>query len=131
MRDAAEDRVDAQEQLLRLERLAEVVVRPGLEPADAVVGLAFRGEEEDRRVDVFPERPGEADPVLARHHHVEDDEVEFEPAEKPPGMRRVARGRDEKAVPDQELLEKPRMRSSSSTMRRWTSGSLIPAPSGS
>jgi hypothetical protein len=103
----AQDRVDPEKQLLRLERLAEIVVRPGLEPADAVLRLAARGQEQDRRVDLLPERPGEAQPVLARHHHVEHDEIEFEPREKPPRMRRVARGRDEKAVSDQELLEKP------------------------
>jgi hypothetical protein len=51
--------------------------------------------------------PRQGQTILARHHHVEHDQVEVEPRKEPPGMRRVSRGGRHVAVPDEELLEKP------------------------
>ena len=105
-RHAAQDRVDPQEEFLGLEGLGEVVVGPGLEPRDAVGGVALGGEKQDRRRAIGAQAAAEADAVLAGHHHVEHDQVELEPRQDPAGMGGVARGGDQKAVAREKLLEK-------------------------
>jgi hypothetical protein len=67
----------------------------------------FGGQEEDGRRDRFAQIPGEAEAVLARHHHVEDDEVEIEPCQQAPRMGRVAGSRGHEAVAHEELLQQP------------------------
>ena len=68
--------VDTRQQDGQLERLGQVVVGAGLEPAQYVVGAAARGEHEDRHV-----LPGGAqlrrrfEAILAGEHDVEDDDV--------------------------------------------------------
>jgi hypothetical protein len=57
--------------------------------------------------DRFAQIPGEAEAVLARHHHVEDDEVEIEPRQQAPRMGRVAGSRGHEAVAHEELLQQP------------------------
>ncbi|MPL88445.1 hypothetical protein SDC9_34468 [bioreactor metagenome] len=104
---ATQDRVDPQQQLLWLERLRQIVVGAGLEPLDPFACLAAGGEQQDRcRHPARAQIAGQAQPVLARHHHVEHDHVELEPGQQAPRMRRIARRSDKKAVADQELLQK-------------------------
>ena len=69
---------DAREQLLEGERLHQVVVRPGLEPLDAVGHRVARGEHEDRRGHgPAAQQPAQLEPVhAAPEHDVEDDDVE-------------------------------------------------------
>src|SRR5690606_11674166 len=101
----AQDRGDPQQQLTRLERLGQVVVGPGFKPADAVFGVAARGQQQDRGGHRLAQRFGQRDSVLIRHHHVEDEQVELEPSEQGTGMAGIPRWRDEEAVAGEELLQ--------------------------
>ena len=47
---AAQDVVDAQDQLARIERLGQIVVGAGFQPGDAAVGLRQRRQHQDRHV---------------------------------------------------------------------------------
>jgi hypothetical protein len=46
---AAQERVDARQQLAERERLGEVVVGAGVEAGDAILDAAARGEDQDQR----------------------------------------------------------------------------------
>ena len=48
---------------------------------------------------------GEFEPALARHHHVDDEEVEGEQRQLPARLRRRCRGGDAKAVRAEEALQ--------------------------
>jgi hypothetical protein len=73
-RHAAQQRLDAREQLGHLERLGEVVVGAELQPDDAVEHLGARGEHQDGRRDAaLPQRPAHVEPVAAGQHDVEHD----------------------------------------------------------
>ncbi len=91
-RAAAQDRRDAQQQLLQVERLREVVVAAGLEAAHAVLGGALHGQEQHRRLDaVAAQLRAELEPVHVRHHDVEHDEVERLGAQTREARRAVVR----------------------------------------
>jgi hypothetical protein len=105
---AAQDRLDAQQQLLRLEGLGHIVVGPEAEALDAITGRVAGGEHQHRRgagrpLVTHPFDQGKT--VLARHHHIQHQQVEVERAHQPPGAGRV--GRDGHAEPGagQEFLE--------------------------
>jgi len=76
-----QDRADAREQLARHEGLGQVVVGAHLEADDAVHVLAARGQHQDGGVGVCAagraQVAAQAEAVLARHHHVEHDEVDL------------------------------------------------------
>ena len=75
---AAQDRLDARDDLVEAERLGDVVVAAGVEAGDLVLGLVLRREEEDRRgVAGAAQALGDAEPVHVGEHHVEDDQVGF------------------------------------------------------
>ena len=78
VRAAAEERLDACDQLVVVERLAHVVVRADAQADDAVGRLALRGDEQDRDVGLLAELETQADAVDARHHDVEAHEVGME-----------------------------------------------------
>jgi hypothetical protein len=68
----------AREELLREERLREVVVGPRLEPRELVLQLVERGDHEDRRVGgrvVGLDAPADLVPVHAGEADVEEDDV--------------------------------------------------------
>ena len=73
---ALQDVGDAQQQLARLEGLGEVVVGADFQSADAVRHLGARGEHEDRNRRGLLQRLGEFEAAFARHHHVDDQQVE-------------------------------------------------------
>lgn len=64
-RSATEDRRDAHDELARIERLGEIVVRPDLEPDDAVDGRCRAGQHVDARVGADAELAGDVEPVAA------------------------------------------------------------------
>jgi hypothetical protein len=75
-RRAAQHRVHAREQFLDAERLDDVVVGSGAQPADAVVRGVPRRQEDDRDLGTRrPEVLQHAEAVHARHHHVKDNEI--------------------------------------------------------
>jgi len=74
--DAPQDGADAGEELTRIERLCHIVVGAELE-ADNAVGLAVAGGEEDERDGVAAAQfAAQREAIIARHHDVEDDDVE-------------------------------------------------------
>lgn len=73
---ATRERAQAGEKLGRLEGLGHVVVRPGVEPADLVLGRGPRGQHEDRDRDALAAQlVDELGAVHAGKHHVEHDGV--------------------------------------------------------
>ena len=73
---AAQDRLDAGDDLVEAERLGDVVVAAGVQARDLVLGLVLGGEEEDRRGVAGAAQPlRDAEAVHVGEHDVEDDEV--------------------------------------------------------
>ncbi len=73
---APRERAQAREQLLERERLHEVVVGAAVEAGDAVLDGVARGEHQDRRPHVVSaQAAADLEPVEARQHHVEHDDV--------------------------------------------------------
>ena len=73
---AAQDGLDARDDLVEAERLGDVVVAADGEAGDLVLGVVLGGEEQDRRGVAGGAQPlGDAESVHVGQHHVEDDEV--------------------------------------------------------
>jgi hypothetical protein len=72
---SAEQCLDACEQLVVVEGLADVVVRADPQADDAVRRLLLGGDEQDGDVRVAAKLEAEADSVEAGHHHVERDDA--------------------------------------------------------
>src|SRR5262245_25335294 len=75
---ATENGLHPRAKLLRAERLADVIIRPGVEPALDVGLLAARSEQDDRHLArrfVLAETSRHLEAVQLRHHHVEDGEI--------------------------------------------------------
>ena len=90
--EAPQDRADAGEQLLDREGLGDVVVAAEGEAADLVLGRVAGGEEEDRGlVGALAHPPGDLEAVEVGQHHVEQDEVGPELADR--AERRLPVGR--------------------------------------
>ena len=70
-------RLDAGHQFPRLERFGQIVICTRLQPFNPVVRLALGGQQQNRCVMRLTNGPGQGHAVLARHHHVEEDEVGF------------------------------------------------------
>ena len=103
---AAQHRLHAREQLARIERLAEVVVRAEFQPDDAVDVVRTRGEHDHR--DVVARRAQLAqrrEPVDARHHQVEHDQIRALAFEPPLERARVVQHRHLDALPDQIVAQ--------------------------
>mmetsp|Transcript_24080 Transcript_24080/g.44519 ORF Transcript_24080/g.44519 Transcript_24080/m.44519 type:complete len:402 (-) Transcript_24080:2106-3311(-) len=105
IRHPAQDRVDAQQEFLGLERFRDVVIGPRLQPLDPVVGFALGGQQQDGCRVGFAQGPAQADPILAGHHHIHHDQVEIEAREDAPCMRGIAPCRHQKAMAHQEFLQ--------------------------
>ena len=74
----AQDGADAGREFARAERLGHVVVRSEFEARDAVVGVRFRGEHDDRNGrggGIVFELPADILPPHLGKHQVEDDHV--------------------------------------------------------
>ena len=90
-RRAAQDALHARRELAGRERLRDVVVRAELEPDDAVRLLAAGGQHDHREVRARADPAAELEPVRAREHHVEDDEVGLGALDRVAGGVAVAR----------------------------------------
>jgi hypothetical protein len=104
-RRAAQDRPDAQQQLVGLEGLGEVVVRAGGEAGDAIGRLGARGEQQHRQPRRRAQVPGQVEPGLAGHHHVDHRDVEGKGREARARLRGVGRGGHREAVAREELAQ--------------------------
>ena len=72
----AQHRVDARDELARIERLGQVVVGAHLEADDAVDVLALGRQHDDRHgLAGAAQAPADGQPVLAGQHQVEHDQV--------------------------------------------------------
>ena len=80
-----QDRAHAGDERRLLDRLGQVLVRPGVEPGHDVRDGGLGGDQDDRHERqrrVGPEPPADLEPVELRHHHVEQDQVGQEPARR-------------------------------------------------
>jgi hypothetical protein len=72
---AAQDRLDAAEELAWIEGLGDIVIRAELEPHDAVDILATGGEHDDRYLRARAQLAAQRQAVFARQHQVEHQQV--------------------------------------------------------
>ncbi len=73
---AAQHRVDARDELARIERLGQVVVGAHLEADDAIDVLALGRQHDDRhRLAGAAQAPAHGETVFAGQHEVEHDQV--------------------------------------------------------
>src|SRR5262249_34865381 len=110
---AAQQRPDAGEQLVEVERLDHVVVRAGVEPGDAVLDRVARGQHQDRYVGGAGAQPtADLDAVEPGQHHVEHDQVGQPIARRGERVRSVLGGLDLVALeaePPSEHRQDPRV----------------------
>jgi len=78
---APEQGLRSRDQLLRVERLGQVVVRPHLEPDHHVGDLVARGEHDDWHLALLADLFADRQPIRAGQHDVQDHEVGLELAE--------------------------------------------------
>ena len=80
---ASDQRADSRDQLVRAERLGDVVVGPELETHDAVSLFTFRGEHDDGygcRGSVTAQRAAHFEATEPGQHQIEKDEIDGVPA---------------------------------------------------
>ena len=102
----AQDRIDPQDQFFRLEGFGEIVVGAQRQPLDTVLGLAAGGEQQDGRIAPLAHGFGQLEPVHARHHHIENQEIEGERVEGRQGLGGIRRRGDAEAAFLEVALEK-------------------------
>ncbi len=105
---ATQDGAHAQQKLIEMKGLGEIVIATGLESEHAILRIAARGEKQHRRiVALFAQRAAERKTVHLRQHHIEHDElagvpaqpVEREPCRRPPCPRHSLPRADFRQVP--------------------------------
>jgi hypothetical protein len=124
----AQDGVDPQQQLLRLERLDQIVVGPGLQPSIRF-GVSPLAVSSRIGVCIRLRRSRVSDAILARHHHVQHDQVELQPASSRRACAASRATMTRKPLRIRNFCNSPRMRSSSSTISRCASGDRSCRPS--
>ena len=93
---AAQDRLDARHQLARAEGLADVIVGAEVETDEAVDLLDARRHHHDRHVAEAAELAADLEPVAAREHQVQENEI---------GRVRAHPGHDLESICDAMRLE--------------------------
>ena len=105
-RAAPKDGADAGEQFREGERLDEVVVGPGLQTLHPVLHrVPRRQQQHGRRVAPAAQLAQQRQPVEARQHHVEHDQVEMAVGGQPPSLRPGLGDVDDEAVLRQPLAQ--------------------------
>ena len=102
----AQDDLGARGEFARAEGLHDIIVGAHLEADDPVGLLGLCGEQDDRDFAGRADVAGEAQAVLAGHHHVENDEVDRiggQPRARLIGVGGLA---DAKALLGEELRER-------------------------
>ena len=96
---AAQQRVDAREQLEQAERLGDVVVGAKVKAEHFVGLLAARAENQDRRVDaLLAQRAQDAISIHSREHQVEHDEIGRDRTREREPAGSVARQREPRSL---------------------------------
>ena len=125
----AQQRPDASRELLGGEGLGEVVVGPGLETGDDVVGVGPGRHHDDGDVGGAADRPAHLEAVDARQHDVDQHHVGRAPAGSAAGRpRRWLASVTVQPSSSRASFTAVRIRSSSSTARMRV---LTPVPYGS
>ena len=115
---AAEHRVNARDELARIERLRQIVVGAHLESDDAVDVLAFGRQHDDRHRLAGAAQPAAyRQAVFAGEHEVQHDEMRRIALQLLVEIARVGKGRDVEALLGQIARQRSRKRTSSSTTR--------------
>ena len=78
---ALENVGNAQRQLARLEWLRHVIVGAELKPGDAAFRRVPRSQDQHRHRRGLADRLDQIETALARHHHVENEQIEIEPGQ--------------------------------------------------
>ena len=104
-RRAAQHAANARNQFARLERLGQIVVGPQFQPGDAIFRFAHGGQHQDRDRAGAAQGDSQFHAALARHHDVENQQVEGDMAQMGARFRGVGCGRHAKAVLAQELAQ--------------------------
>ena len=94
-RGASQDRADAGDELLGVERLGHVVVHARLERLDLLQVFGARREREHRRVGLLADLAQEIEAVRVGKSEIQDDERGLLLVELHPRLRRGARVRDD------------------------------------
>ena len=81
----------ARQQLTRIERLGQVIIRAHLKTDDAIQILATRGKHDDRRITLRTQPPGKRQAILARQHQIQQKHVRH-PAFAQSRLKRCAIG---------------------------------------
>jgi hypothetical protein len=68
-------RVNPREQLLEIERLGDIIVGAKLQAANPIIFLASCGQHHNWRAPALAQETAQLESVLAREHHVQDDEI--------------------------------------------------------
>jgi hypothetical protein len=106
VRLALEDRTDPQQQLARIEGLGEIIVAAGRQAADAVLGIGESRQDQDRHLAVLVAKlAGELEAGFARHHHIDDGEIEGEATHALARFGGAGGGAHPNAVGRQEALD--------------------------
>ena len=105
---AAAQRPQPRGQFQQAERLDEIVVRAGVEPAHPVAHAVPRGHHQHRGPDPgLPEPPAKLEPVEAGQHDIQDDRPIGILGRQPQALRAVLRDVDRVALLRQPALEEP------------------------
>ena len=112
----AEHRAHARRELARRERLRDVVVGAELEPDDPVGLLAACGEQDHGQARAAADPAAELQPVRARQHHVEHDELGSRSSIS--AARRRRRPPRASVNPSRREVARPRRRARSARRRR-------------
>jgi len=78
-RRPAQNRIHTQKQFAWLKRFRQIIIRPGFKPLNTILSLATSGQQYDRRFHRLSQAARQAHPIFALHHHIHNDQVEFQP----------------------------------------------------
>ena len=99
---AAQHRADTRQQFARVARLGQIIIRAQFQPDDPVNVAAHRAQH-DHRGRIAPKAAQCAEAILARHHHIEHDQIDFLCRKNGAHLKRVSRNRGGKTVPLQKF----------------------------
>jgi hypothetical protein len=102
----AQDRPDPGDQLAGVERLSQIIVRPDLQPDDAIHLIAAGGEHEHGYFALFANSLQGLESIAARKHHIQNDQRVGSGARLGDTLVPVMAGFDLKPLIDQKFLEK-------------------------
>jgi hypothetical protein len=96
---AAQHNLDAGQQFTRIEGFDDVIIRAHLQPNDAIDRGPARGQHDHGDLRAFAKRPAQFEPVHARQHQVQHDEIGQEAFQHTPhGLAILRRSCDQPGI---------------------------------